>query len=296
MFDEVYALWKDIKNAVNLFSALFPYVPVPVNKRRDRARVELTKILSATARSRKSSNQVEEDTLQKLVDSTYKDGRSTSEEEVTGLIIALLFAGESTSSGTSTWIGACLLSNVKWLTAATEEQRHIIRKYKGRIDYSVLLEMDTLHNCIKETLRMHSAAQVLMRKAHKQFSVYTKEGKEYEIPAGRTILSPIMINSNMPSIFKDPHVYDPDRFGPNRQEDKVCGKFSYTSFGCGRFACIGESFAYLQMKVIWSHLLRNFELKLISPYPKTDWSKLSVEPKGKVMVSYKRRGYLAPSL
>lgn len=288
MFDEVYALWEDITNALNLFSVLFPYIPIPSNKRRDRARVELTKILSAAIRSRKGSERVEDDTLQKLVDSKYKDGRSTTDEEVTGLIIALLFAGEHTSWETSTWTAACLLSNVEWLNVATEEQRYIIRKYKGQIDYNALLEMDILHNCIKEALRMHSPTQAVIRKAHKQFSVQTKEGKEYDIPAGRTILSPIVINNNIPSIYKDPHVYDPDRFGPSRQEDKVGGKFSYTSFGGGRLACIGESFAYLQMKVIWSHLLRNFELKLMSPYPKAGWHKLSPGPQGKLMVSYKR--------
>ena len=45
----------------------------------------------------------------------------------------------------------------------------------------------------------------------------------------------------------------------------------------------------MQVKVIWSHLLRNFELELVSSFPETDWLKVAPEPKGKVMVSYKRR-------
>jgi sterol 14alpha-demethylase len=87
----------------------------------------------------------------------------------------------------------------------------------------------------------------------------------------------------------DPGVYDPDRFGPRRDEDKVSGKFSYTAFSGGRHACIGESYAYMQIKAIWSHLLRNFELKLESPFPETNWSKIVPEPNGKVIVGYKRR-------
>jgi sterol 14alpha-demethylase len=63
----------------------------------------------------------------------------------------------------------------------------------------------------------------------------------------------------------------------------------YTTFSGGRHACIGESYAYMQIKAIWSHLLRNFELKLESPFPETNWSKISPEPNGKVIVGYKRQ-------
>jgi hypothetical protein len=51
---------------------------------------------------------------------------------------------------------------------------------------------------------------------------------------------------------------------------------------------MGEAYTYTQIKVVWSYLLRNFDLKLASPFPKTDWSKLVPEPKDRVFVSYKR--------
>jgi sterol 14alpha-demethylase len=101
--------------------------------------------------------------------------------------------------------------------------------------------------------------------------VQTKEGNEYEIPTGHTIVSSMLFNNYIPWIYKDPDVYDPARFGPGRGEDKVGGKFSYTVFGAGRHPCMGEAYAYMQIKVIWSCLLRNFELKLVSPFPETDW-------------------------
>jgi hypothetical protein len=37
----------------------------------------------------------------------------------------------------------------------------------------------------------------------------------------------------------------------------------------------------MQVKVIWSHLPRNFELRLVSPFPRTDWMKVSPEPRGR---------------
>lgn len=289
MLDEFYTLFHEIENSLSLINFFLPYIPIPANRRRDAARIKLKEILSETVRSRKRYNQVEEDALQNLIDSKYKDGRSISEDEVTGLMIGLIFAGEHTNSLSSAWTGSYLLNDAKCLMTAIEEQKKIIKKFGRRIDYHVLLEMYTLDRCIKEALRLHPTAPMLLRKVHKHFTVWTKEGHEYEIPAGHTIVSPTVLNHYIPYIYKDPEVYDPERFGPGREEDKVGGKFSYTSFSGGRHACPGEAYGYMQMKVIWSYLLRNYELKLLSPFPKEEWRKFALKPQGKVMVSYKIR-------
>lgn len=278
------------KNGVSLISVLFPHAPTPANRRRDRARQNLSEMLTQALRLRKSSNsRIEEDAMQNMINSRYKNGRPTTEAEVIGMILSLLFAGKHTSSAGSSWTGAHLLSNKRHLTAALEEQERIITKYGNRIDYNCLLEMDVLHRCIKEALRMHPASAVSFRMVHKSFTVRTKEGCEYKIPRGHTVASPVLFNNNISCIYKDPDAFDPDRFGPGRDEDGVAGKFSYTSFGGGRHACIGETLAYVQIKVIWIHLLRNFKLKLVSPFPETDWSKFVQEPKGKIVVNYERK-------
>ncbi|KAL6841656.1 hypothetical protein ACP4OV_028595 [Aristida adscensionis] len=263
MFDEVYTLFHElINNSLCLSSVLFPYLPTLATYRRDRARAKLSKMFRDVVRSRKSSNRVEEDVLQNLIDAKYKDGRPTTEAEVTGLIISLIFAGKHISSTTNTWIGARLLNHTRWLAAAIEEQEQIVRKFGDSTDYNTLQDMDILHRCIKEVLRLHPPAATFLRRVHKNFIVRTKE---------------------------DPGVYDPDRFGPEREEDRVGGRFSYTSFSGGRHSCPGEAFAYMQMQVIWSHLLRNFGLTLVSPSPETSWTNIIPEPKGKVLVNYKRR-------
>jgi sterol 14-demethylase len=119
---------------------MFPYIPIPVNHRCDRARIKLREILSEVVRSRKSSKHVEEDVLHRFIDSTYKDGRGTTIKEVSGMILALIFAGKHTSALTSTWTGACLLSHENFLNAALEEQKCTIKKYNEKIDYRIMSE------------------------------------------------------------------------------------------------------------------------------------------------------------
>jgi len=45
------------------------------------------------------------------MDAKYKNGKPLPVQEVTGLMIALLFAGQHTSSVTSTWTGLYILHN-----------------------------------------------------------------------------------------------------------------------------------------------------------------------------------------
>ncbi|KAF7051643.1 hypothetical protein CFC21_059866 [Triticum aestivum] len=289
VFMEFCQLFSDIQGSANMINLLFPYVPILTNRQRDRARIKLIEILSEIVRSRKLSGPVGDgDMLQKFMDSRYRDGRSTTEEEIAGLCIAIFFAANHTCSHAITWTAAYLLSHEDCLTTVVEEQKNIIRENKDRIDYNILSHMHFLHRCIKEALRMHPPVPVFLRKAHMPFTVRTKQGDQYDIPKDHILASPTILNHNMSYIYKNPQQYDPDRFGPERKEDKIGGKFSYTSFGAGRHACFGEAYAYMKFKMIWSYMLRNFEVKLLSSFPIEDSRKFVPEPQGKMMVSYKR--------
>lgn len=292
LFDDVSALFHDLDNGMQPISVIFPYLPIPAHRKRDKSRKRLAEIFSSIISSRKASGKCESDMLQCFIDSKYKDGRGTTEGEVTGLLIAALFAGQHTSSITSTWTGAYLLHYKKYFSAAVEEQRTVMKKHGDNVDHDVLSEMEVLHRCIKEALRLHPPLIMMLRQSHSDFSVTTRDGKEYDIPKGHIVATSPACANRLPHIYKDPDSYDPDRFAPGRDEDKLAGQFSYISFGGGRHGCLGEPFAYLQIKAIWSHLLRNFEFEPISSFPETDWNAMVVGVKGKVMVRYKRRKLL----
>uniref|UniRef100_A0ACD5YW39 Uncharacterized protein n=1 Tax=Avena sativa TaxID=4498 RepID=A0ACD5YW39_AVESA len=308
MLGEVATHLRELNDGMRLVTILFPHIPIPAHRRRDKARARLGELFSDIVRSRKASSTSEsesggrnaqvDDMLQCLIDSRYKDGRGTTETEVVGMLVSALFAGQHTSSSTGTWTGARLLAreNAGHLRAAVLEQERILARHGDRVDYEVLQEMETLHRCVKETLRLHPPAMVLLRHARRSFAVRTREGEEYEVPEGSTVASPLVVHHRLPYVYVDPERYEPGRFGVSGRgadDGAAAGAFAYTAFGGGRHACVGEAFAYMQIKVIWSHLLRNFEMEMVSPFPETDWNVVMPGPKGKVMVSYKRRSLSA---
>jgi sterol 14-demethylase len=80
-------------------SVIFPYLPIPAHRRRDRARQRLREMFGTIIRARKASGRSEEDMLQCLIDYRYKnDGRPTTEDEIAGLLITVLFGAQKTSS------------------------------------------------------------------------------------------------------------------------------------------------------------------------------------------------------
>ena len=107
---------------------------------------------------------------------------------MTGQLIVLLFAGQHTSSITSTWLGALLLSNPKAMAEVRAEQERLVRTSRmqalttapppfpqvraeqerlvpdaSSLNYANLLEMDAMRRAITETLRLYPPLILLMR-------------------------------------------------------------------------------------------------------------------------------------
>ncbi|EFN54386.1 hypothetical protein CHLNCDRAFT_56217 [Chlorella variabilis] len=294
MFKEVADLYHDLDDGMRPISVLFPYLPTEFHRRRDVAREALRGIFKKVIKARRDSGVKEDDILQVLIDSRYRNvysGRATTDDEIAGLLIALLFAGQHTSSVTSSWTGYRMLSNPKWFAAAQEEQRRVVREHGDKLDMDVLNGMDTLHLNIQEALRMNPPLIMVMRLAKESFPVTTSQGRTYVVPKGHIVAASPTFSHRLPHVFKQPDEYQPDRFLPPREEDKPL-PFSYLGFGGGRHGCMGQNFAYLQIKTIWSVLLRNFEFELLDPVPEPNYTSMVIMPKA-CRVRYRRKKLVA---
>ncbi len=93
----------------------------------------------------------------------------------------------------------------------------------------------------------------------------------------------------MPENFPEPDAYQPGRYLPGREEDRQ--NFAWIPFGAGRHRCVGAAFAMMQLKAIFSILLRRYEFELAQP-PESyanDVSKMVVAVKQPCRLRYRRR-------
>jgi len=289
LYSEVTTLVHDLDKGMVPLSVFFPYAPIEAHRKRDKARKDLALIFDKVIQARREAGTKEPDVLQTFIDAQYKDGTRLTNDQVLGMLIAVLFAGQHTSSITSTWTGLLSVANKSEVMPTLEaEQRKVMAEFGDEIDFDILSKMDELHFAIKEALRMHPPLIMLLRQAHVDFPVTTTTGKSYTIPKGHIVATSPAFAHRLGNVYSDPDVYKPGRFRDPSPEDKAAFA-SFIGFGGGRHGCMGETFAYMQIKTIWSILLRNFDFELVGDLPEPDYEGMVVGPKHPCKVRYTRR-------
>src|SRR5262249_19217152 len=123
---ELARLFQDLEHGINLISLVNPYLPLPAFRRRDRARACMAELITTIIAERRAGAAAGDDFLEVLMAARYADGRPLSEEEIVGLLIATIFAGQHTSAVMGAWTGILLLEHPRWLPAVLDEQAQVL--------------------------------------------------------------------------------------------------------------------------------------------------------------------------
>ncbi len=86
----------------------------------------------------------------------------------------------------------------------------------------------------------------------------------YRIPAGALVGATPAISNRIAADFPDPDAFAPERYAEPRQEDLI-NRWTWIPFGAGRHRCVGANFAMIQLKAIFSVLLRDWTFELAQP-------------------------------
>jgi len=293
LFREVSELYHDLDHGLTPLTVFFPNAPTEAHKKRNVARKKMVELFSKVIKDRRenpdSSLSDGTDILSIFMDMKYKDGSPATDEHVTGLLIALLFAGQHTSCITSTWTSLFICHNKQIKNRIMAEQKEVFDgDLSGGCDYDKLNNMALLHNSMKEALRLRPPLILLIRKAMKDLAVKAG-GKKYTVPKGDMVLVSPTVGMRVPEVFKNPDEFDPDRFGPGREEDKS-SPYGYLGFGGGMHSCMGQNFAFVQVKTILSVLFREYDIEMVADkLPDIDYKQMVVGPEGDCTIRYKKR-------
>lgn len=281
---EYVPLFYDLERGTDAFAYVNPYLPLPSFRKRDRARLKIVSMLEAIFEKRDREGQQCEDLFAVLRTIKNKDGseRYTS-EQITGMFISMMFAGHHTTSATSSWAMLELLLNPEWMTRVRSELDDLYSDGRD-VSYQALREIPVLECVMKESLRLHPPLIVLMRKVMSDFQY-----KHWTIPAGVTVAASPAVSNRLGEYFPASESFDPTRFMDGRAEDKQV--FTYLPFGAGRHRCVGAAFAMMQLKAIFSILIRRFDFEMAQPVNsyRNDNSKMVIALQQPCRVRYRRR-------
>ncbi|WVZ12918.1 hypothetical protein V8G54_017448 [Vigna mungo] len=149
-----------------------------------------------------------------------------------------------------------MIRNPRVMKRAQAEVREVF-KMNGRVDETCINEMKYLKLVIKETLRLHPPAPLLLPRECGE----TCEINGYDIP----VKSKVIVNAW--AIGRDPNSWsDPERFYPERFNDSSVdykgNNFELIPFGAGRRICPGITFGLMNVELTLALMLYHFDWKL----------------------------------
>ncbi|WP_414581712.1 cytochrome P450 [Scytonema sp. PCC 10023] len=232
-------------------------VPLPWTKfgRALRCRQQLLKRIEEIVLKRQQQPSSSQDALELLLQARDEDGNSLSVQELKDQVLLLLFAGHETL--TSALASLCLLlaQHPEVLANARAEQQQL--GFEELLTLEHLKQMTYLEQVLKEVLRVIPPVGGGFREVLKPC-----EFNGYLIPQGWSALYQVGRTHKDSSVYTEPERFDPQRFIPERSEDKA-KPFSHIPFGGGVRECLGKEFAKLEMKLFAALLIREYEWELL---------------------------------
>lgn len=276
-----WALYRDLAGGMEF--VLPTNLPLPRFRRRDQAKIELRAMLGRIIADRRAHPSSQNDFLQTLVEATYSDGRGLTEDTIIGMILSLIFAAYDTTAAQASWGLIQLIQHPHWQTVVLDEVREVLCGGKSHVDVQRLRELTRLEWALKETVRMWPITTMLWRHTAVPYDL---DG--YHIPRGWITMICPPVSHRLPDVFSNPDLYDPERFSPERTENRT-DPFTLVNFGGGVHRCLGVHFAFNEMKVILALLLQSYALELVNPTPRPDYSAGITRPESPCWVKYRRR-------
>lgn len=284
-------VFHDLEKGTDAIAYVDAYADIESFRNRDEARATLVRRIESIMQSRRDGTAPDGDkdlvdVLMSLEDDSGEIRYSA--DIITGMFISMMFAGHHTTSGTAAWTLIELLRNPEWYRRVLAEQDRLAEESAAsgeELTYQALREMPVTEAAIKEALRLHPPLIILMRVANVSFEV----GGHTIAPGTIVATSPAVSNTD-PDAFADAETYDPGRYLDPRHDDKD-NPWNWIPFGAGRHRCVGAAFAMMQLKSIFSLLLRDwtFEPAQAPETYRNDHSKMVVQLQQPCLATHRRR-------
>ncbi|KAH9477826.1 Lanosterol 14-alpha demethylase [Psilocybe cubensis] len=301
--DKTFAeLYNDLDGGFTPMNFMFPNLPLPSYRRRDWAHKKMSEFYINFIRKRRAcgSDDHEPDMISALMQQKYRNGRSLTDREIAHMMIALLMAGQHTSSASGSWALLHLAANPDVADALYKEQVKHFQTPAGTLrslTYEELRALPVLDSVIRETLRIHPPIHSIMRYVREDVPVPASlsapsENSIYIVPKGHYVLASPAVSQADPNIWNNAGEWNPYRWNDaqgvaaqalktyiDESGEKVDYGFGavskgtespYQPFGAGKHRCVGENFAYLQLGTLLSTVIRQMELK-IEDVPHNDY-------------------------
>ncbi|MEL6505108.1 MAG: cytochrome P450 [Pseudomonadota bacterium] len=204
------------------------------------------------------------------------EGEPFTREELIDQLGVFFLAGHETSASVLTWCFYILATQPQIADQVRQEVETITGGGEIMLDH--IRKLDFTRNVFRETLRLYPPITFIPRVANEKTVI---EGKK--IKRGTMLMIAPWVIHRHHAYWKDPDVFDPHRFAPERAGELVPD--AYLPFGLGPRVCVGANFATIEAVLILARLTRQFDFKLQPGQTVRPVARLTTRPAQQIMLT-----------
>jgi cytochrome P450 len=239
------------------FSELLEKLPLPQNKRFQKARDRLDATIYRIINERRKSREDHGDLLSMLLfaqDEEDQNGGGMTDEQVRDEAMTIFLAGHETTSNALTWTWYLLSQHADVETKLHEELDQLLEGRLPTMDDVARLKYTEM--VLTEAMRLYPPAWAIGRLATKDHEI-----GGYVVPDGSLVLLSQYAMHHDARFFPEPERFDPQRWTTDAREARP--QFSYFPFGGGPRRCIGEGFAWMEGILLIATLAQKWRMRLV---------------------------------
>jgi cytochrome P450 len=263
--------------------AIFPgtewleHLPLPGPLAMKRAKRRLDEAIYRMIARRRENPGAGEDLLSMLLKAEDEEDPNfrMSDLQVRDEAMTLFLAGHETTANALTWTLVLLARHPKIFEKLRDELRDVLGgRLPGARDYPNLKYTEKVFS---ESMRLYPPAWIVGRLAIDEFEL-----GGFRIPKGAILTISPYITHRDPRFWRDPEIFDPERFSPEAKASRPA--FAYFPFSAGQRGCIGEGFAWMEGVLVLATLVQKWRMALLPNQSLAVAPQFTLRPKDKIRV------------
>ncbi|GAA5050460.1 cytochrome P450 [Nocardia callitridis] len=186
-----------------------------------------------------------------------EDGEVFSDEEIIEHMIFVMMAAHDTSTIAASMLAYELARHQDWQDRLRAESQAL---GKATLEYGDLEHLPSLDLAFKESMRMYAPVAQQMRE-----TIADTDILGHYVPKGTLVMMSPYSLMRTESYWHDADAWDPERFAPDRREDKS-HRMAWAPFGGGAHKCIGLYFGGMTVKAVLHQMLLRYRWSLAPGY------------------------------
>ncbi|HQQ64171.1 MAG TPA: cytochrome P450 [Pseudomonadales bacterium] len=197
------------------------------------------------------------DFMSYVVKEKDENGNYFPDLDLTEHLTFLMFAAHDTTTSALSHLVMLLGQHPEWQERLRKEAMSLDKEF---IDYDDMEKLTDMNNAFLEGLRLYPSVSMMTRRTVRPCTL-----GGIRIPANTVLFLPPHFNHTMKEYWDEPLKFDPDRWAPDRQEQKR-HPFQFVGFGGGAHKCIGMHFAQMNAKAFMFQFLRRYRFETSPGY------------------------------